>query len=428
MKQLYKLLYNIAVGAYTAGIHLATPFNPKAKLMVEGRRHSVLDATEVISSDITRRVILIHVASLGEFEQARPIIERLRQEHPEYKIVLTFFSPSGYEQMKHYELVDKVTYLPFDTTRNKYRSIKSFIGLLQPAMVIFVKYEFWLRTLAYLRKQNIPTFLVSAIFRADQPFFKKGYGELFRDALSTFETIFVQNKASAELLKGIGFTNTVVAGDTRIDRVAKIKEQVFSLPEIEALRNVATSRGQKVVIAGSSWPQDEAILIPYLLAHSDNALPIVVPHEIHEEHIQQILKLANRKATRYSEWDGTKPEEIQLLVIDKIGLLSKLYRFGDIAYIGGGFGKGIHNTLEPAVYSIPVVFGPRYHKFREAHALIAAKGGFSISNQEEFAKVFDRLLTDTKYLTATRQASGEVIETQRGATDIIFEHIFGTTK
>lgn len=415
---IYKGLYSLAVRAYVGGIYLAQPFLHKAKQMIEGRR-DVLQAVQAKRGS-NERWIWIHVASLGEFEQARPIIEKIRLQHPEYRLCLTFFSPSGYEPMKHYPNADLVTYLPFDTSLD----VEPFIDALQPEMVLFVKYEFWLRTLAILKKKRVPTYLVSAIFRKEQSFFKKGYGALFREALTTFRTIFVQDNQSVELLRSINVTNTMVTGDTRIDRVAKIKQEEFSLPPIQKLQEAAHKRGQKVVIMGSSWPEDEELMGSFLKQNSEKAFFIVVPHEIGEAHIRSIVALTSGRATRYSEWNGEAADEVELLIIDKIGLLSKLYRYADIAYIGGGFGKGIHNTLEPAVYGLPVLFGPKYHKFREAVELIKVGGGFSVSNPEEMHKVMDRLLTDDAFLASSSRASAQWIGEQLGATDTLLSALF----
>lgn len=417
LKCLYRFLYTLAISVYVGAIYMVAPFHRKAKLMIEGRKR-VLDRLRAVRRD-GDRWIWVHVSSLGEFEQARPLLERLHSDYPYYRVALTFFSPSGYEPRKNYPLVDIVTYLPFDTSRD----IVRFIDTLQPEIVLFVKYEFWLRTLSLLRKRRITTYLISAIFRQEQPFFKKGYGAIFRDALRAFKTIFVQNKESVELLHSIDFDNAIVTGDTRIDRVAMIRDDAFSLPALEALSKVVKQKGSKIIILGSSWPQDEEMLIPYLLSHP-KVFPIVVPHEVDESHIRAIISIADGQATRFSEWAGKGLEQMKMLIIDKVGLLSKLYRFADIAYIGGGFGKGIHNTLEPAVYGIPVLFGPNYHKFREAVELIKVGGGFTVSSLSEATSIIDKLLSDDTYLVNSGQAAHQWIEEQLGATDGLLSEIF----
>lgn len=387
--------------------------------MLQGRRESISILRSKRHNPLDRW-IWIHVASLGEFEQARPLIERIHTEHPEYKIALTFFSPSGYNQIKDYPLVDLVTYLPFDTSRK----LRPFIELLNPELVVFIKYEFWLNTLSILREKQVPTYLVSAIFREDQPFFKPITAKIFRKGLETFRKIFVQNSHSVKLLEQIGFTqNVVLAGDTRIDRVIRIQEQGQKIPKIEQLAKTAHQSGMKVVACGSTWPADEELLIPLLLEHRA-AFPIIIPHEIGEAHIEQIITLSKGRATRYSQWDGSHPKQIELLIVDQIGLLSSLYRYADIAYIGGGFGRGIHNTLEAAVYSVPVIFGPKYQKFAEAHALIKSGGGFSIQNGQELSETLETLLTDATTLKHAGDSAGAVVLSQAGATDKILQGIF----
>lgn len=384
--------------------------------MIKGRKEA-LGALRRVRKDGDEWV-MIHAASVGEFEQARPVIEWLKNKYPSLKICLTFFSPSGYNTMKNYPLADLVTYLPFDNSRQ----LPTFIDLLAPKFVLIIKYEFWLRTIGLLHRRQIPVFLVSAIFRESQPFFRKRSGSIFRDALRKFHTLFIQNESSARLLDRIDIRNYIITGDTRMDRVEQIKENGKKLLDIEALRSLKIAQDKKVLVAGSTWPPDEVNLLRFL-DDEKRLFPIIVPHEIDESHIRQIIQSTPIKVTRYSQWDGTNAEEIELLLIDKMGLLSTLYRYADIAYVGGGFGRGIHNTLEAAVYGIPVLFGPNCRKFQEAKSLIDSGGGFKISTYADLADKLNELLSYPDVLHKSGKSARSVVTQSQGATLIITETI-----
>lgn len=411
------LLYNLGTGAYFAGIRLAASFNPKARLMIEGRKETL--GRIRVGRKADDRYIWIHASSLGEFEQGRPVIEAIKKEHPEYKICLTFFSLSGYEIRKNYPLADIVVYLPFDHTEE----LRDFVELLSPEMVIFVKYEFWLGTLALLRRKGIPTYLISAKFRPDQPFFKP-WGSIFRDALGGFREIFVQEKGSADLLDSIGIKHVTVAGDTRADRVIQIAENPAPLPIVEDFASKARKAEIPVLAIGSSWDKDETHYLPFLKKHRDKVQAIIAPHETHEERIKSLIdNLSPLKVHRYSE--GEVPMGTEVLVIDKIGLLSSVYAHADLAYIGGGFGAGIHNILEPAVYGLPVIFGSKHGKFAEAGALIEKGGAFSYETDEELYPLLDHLITDDEFRRQAGQVSRDFLRESAGATDLILTKLFG---
>ena len=366
--------------------------------------------------------VWFHAASVGEFEQARPIIERLRKEQPNRKILLTFFSPSGYEMHKDYNLADKVCYLPFATRRNA----KRFIRAIQPSKVIFIKYEFWPAYLRELKRADIPTYSIAAIFRENQAFFR-WWGGPYRRLLRCFTTLFVQDERSRALLERYGYDNVVVAGDTRFDRVVEIlhdKREIpqlmrFTEPEISPLRFEAEP--PKVIVAGSTWPKDEELLARYIQEHPDVKL-ILTPHEIGADHLHYIFNLFQGRLVRLSESTLMNVNTNQVLLVDRMGMLSRIYRFGWVAYIGGGFGAGIHNTLEAAVYGMPVIFGPRYHKFREAEELIEEGGGFAVSDYASFAAVMDDALAHHKEYG---ERAGAYVQSQVGATSRIYQALFG---
>lgn len=413
---LHRLLYQLGVGAYCGAIRLASPINSKAKAMVKGRKE-VIETIKKERKD-GEKWVMIHTSSVGEFEQARPIIEWLHENHPEYKICLTFFSSSGYEALKNHPLVDIVTYLPFDNSS----TLPEFIDLLAPQFVLLIKYEFWLRMINLFHDRGIPILLVSAIFRTEQPFFKKRIGKLFRDALHNFDTIFIQNKESEVLLQSIGLENYILSGDTRMDRVVHIKEKEEGLPEFAALREKAIKQGKRIIIGGSTWDTDEKLLLELADKHS-NLLLILVPHEIGLQHLQRIIQHSPKEVTLFSQWDKGLDALPQLLLIDQMGLLSKLYRYADIAYIGGGFGKGIHNTIEPSVYGIPVIFGPRYQKFREAKELIQTGGGFCIHSYSELKEIVEHLLSNPQSLMNSGKAAEKVVYDNLGATEVITSYL-----
>lgn len=401
-------------------VRLAALSSSKAALWVKGRKNLFSNLHTAVGKE-SRPIIWFHCASLGEFEQGRPLIEKIRAKHPDYRILLTFFSPSGYEVRKNYTGADIITYLPLDTRSNS----KRFIDIVQPKFVVFVKYEFWLNHLEELSRRNIPHYLISAIFRGDQIFFK-GHGEIFRTALKNYRHIFTQNEESLALINKIGITNATVAGDTRFDRVAEIAAGAKTMPVAQAI-----ALNSKVIVAGSTWKTDEDYLFPVLKNHFASGWKMIIaPHEISAARIEEIESAltgsgVDRKTIyRYSHLTEIMGEpDCKVLIIDNIGMLSSLYRYGNIAYIGGGFGKSIHNTLEAAVYGIPVVFGPMYGKFNEALELIGCKGGFGVHSPEELQKMLDLLLTDEGYRKHAGIAAGEYVKSNTGATEKILSRL-----
>lgn len=405
-------LYTAAISLYAAAVQAAAPFHGKARKMIDGRR----SIDEVLREKIVpgARYVWLHAASLGEFEQGRPLLEAIRQRHPDCKIVLTFFSPSGYDVRSDYPGADVVCYLPFDFPRR----IRAFLDRVRPTLALFVKYEFWLNTLDELRRRRVPTYLVSGIFRPGQLFFRS-IGRPYRDALRCFDHLFVQDETSRQLLAGIGLTNVTVTGDTRFDRVIDIRRAARPLPVVAAF---AERDARPVLIAGSSWPEDEALLIPYFNAHPDLKL-ILAPHEIHEAHLAAIEARLTRPALRLSRADADTAAGVDCLIVDSFGLLSSIYRYARIAYIGGGFGHGIHNAPEAAVYAVPVLFGPNHRKFREALDLIACGGAFSITDASTLAARLDALLADPDACTAAGESAGAYIQQHSGATEQILRAI-----
>ncbi|MDR0796125.1 MAG: 3-deoxy-D-manno-octulosonic acid transferase [Tannerella sp.] len=389
-----RVFYTVALHLYALFIEIASFFNTKARITRIGQWRT----NGILRDQIDRQAkyIWFHTASLGEFEQGRPLIEAIRERYPHYKILLTFFSPSGYKVRKDYKGADVICYLPFDTLYK----VRKFLHLVNPSMAVFVKNEFWYNYLAELNRRNIPTYLVSGIFRPGQLFFRD-YGMWYRRALRCFSRLFVQDDASARLLAECGITHVSVCGDTRFDRVLEIQRQALPIPLVEQF--IGKGR-QQVLVAGSSWPQDEDIILPYFNENPDLKL-IIAPHEIHREHLIHIESKLKRPSIRLSEANEQTIIGKDCLIIDSFGLLSSIYRYAQIAYIGGGFGKGIHNTLEAAVYSIPVLFGPNYQKFREARELISIGGGFSITHQDEFKSLIDQFISDQ----ALRQKTGSII-------------------
>ncbi|MBS1774390.1 MAG: 3-deoxy-D-manno-octulosonic acid transferase [Bacteroidetes bacterium] len=388
------------------GMRIAALFNSKIKLGVQGRQ-GIFDKIANAVSGNTEKRIWIHASSLGEFEQGRPIIEALKKEHPEYKIVLTFFSPSGYEIRKNYELADYVFYLPMDGVLNA----KRFIKLINPSLAIFVKYEFWYHYLNQLKKNNIPTILISATFRSSQIFFQP-YGGLFRKMLRCFNYLFVQEDASVKLLEKIGLTNgVIVSGDTRYDRVAEIAKQAKEFPLIQQYKDK-----HKLLIAGSTWPGDERVLKECLSSMPDDWKLVLAPHEIDNKHINQLKELFRNDVVCYSELPE-KHTAHRVVLIDNIGMLSSLYRYGELAYIGGGFDKGgIHNILEPAIFGLPVFFGPTYQKFVEANQMVAHQYAFPVNNAAELKGWFEQLMSDSHRLQTIQNAIKSYMQQQTGAT------------
>lgn len=401
------LLYNIGICFYKLGIFVASFFNEKVAKLRKGQR----DAFAILkkNADANTSYIWFHAASLGEFEQGRPVMEQLKKEQPNTKILLTFFSPSGYEVRKNYAGADIVSYLPLDTPLAAW----NFVRLVNPSKVVFIKYEFWPNYLKALKVANVPVYSISAIFRPQQIFFQ-WYGKWYKNLLKTIQHIFVQDKNSLELLQQNGITNVSVAGDTRFDRVTDLAAQAKRIPLVEAFVKGA----DKVIVAGSTWPKDEELLVRYLKLHPDVKL-ILVPHEIHTAHITGISKLLDGKFVRYTDANEENVLTTNCLVVDTIGLLSSIYQYARVAYIGGGFGVGIHNTLEAVVWNVPVVFGPNYRKFREARELIAIGGAFSIPYYKLLEVEFDKLLNDAK----AGKIAGEYVKNNTGATNLILKEI-----
>lgn len=408
-------MYSLAIHLYSLIVELISPFHKKARMMRLGQWKT----NSVLRDKIDRnaKYIWFHASSLGEFEQGRPMIEKIKAQYPGYKILLTFFSPSGYEVRKNYNGADVICYLPFDTPFR----VKKFLNLANPAVAVFIKYEFWANYLSELKRRGVPVYIISAIFRPDQLFFQ-WYGKSYRKMLHCFTHLFVQDERSMKLLKEFGVTHVTVTGDTRFDRVIDVCKQAREIPVVD--RFIHTKDGKKVftMVAGSSWPQDEEILIPYFNRHPEMKL-IIAPHEIHREHLMYIESLLKRPSVRLSEAHEGDIESKDCLIIDSFGLLSSIYRYGDLAYIGGGFGAGIHNTLEAAVYGIPVLFGPKYHKFKEAKDLIAVGGGFSVANSQSFCEKTDAFLASPEALHKAGKSAGQFVKGHAGITDKILKEI-----
>lgn len=418
------MIYNIVIYFVLWGIAIASLFNEKVRKMWRGEREAFKILKQKV--DPNAKYIWFHAASLGEFEQGRPLMERIRKDYPQYKILLTFYSPSGYEVRKNYEGADIICYMPVDTRLNAIR----FLRLVRPVMAFFIKYEFWSNFLHILKHRNIPTYSVSSIFREDQVFFK-WYGRSYAGVLKCFTRFFVQNEESKRLLEGIGITAVDVVGDTRFDRVLQIKEAAKQLPICEAFRTgVASSQSAdvphhdfKVFVAGSSWPPDENIFIPFFNEHKDWRL-LIAPHVIAEEHLKLILALIKgKKVVRYTQTTPEEAADADVLIIDCFGLLSSMYNYGDVAYIGGGFGVGIHNTLEAAVWNMPVIFGPNNKKFQEAQGLLKSGGGFEINTYEDFSGLMGSLMNDEAFLNQTGDKAGAFVAHLAGATDKVLASV-----
>ena len=393
-------------------LRLAALFgHKKARKLVQGQSRSLADVQEWVSTLGGRKVVWVHVASVGEFEQARPILERLRREQPQRRVLLTFFSPSGYELRKDYPLVDKVAYLPFATRRNA----KKWLSALPLEMAVFVKYEFWPAYLKALKKHGVTTYLISAIFRPGQLFFLP-WGRGYRKLLHCFEHIFVQDLNSATLLQKYGVHHVTVAGDTRFDRVLEVKNAAKDLPIVDGF----VAGAEHVIIAGSTWQKDEQFLARYM-SEREGVKLVLVPHEIDEKHLHEIFQYFDGRFVRYTEATAMSLDKCRILLVDTIGVLSSIYRYGHVAYIGGGFGVSIHNTLEAAVYGIPVVFGPTWKKFREAHGLLAAGAAITVKNYREFAAALDTAFTNR---TVMGNAATRYVDSEFGATETIYKEIF----
>ena len=406
-------MYNLAIYLYLLGVAIYSLFNEKVRKMWRGERDAFRILREQV--DPNARYVWFHAASLGEFEQGRPLMEQMKREHPDIKILLTFFSPSGYEVRKNYEGADIICYLPLDTITNARR----FLRTVRPEMAFFIKYEFWYNYLHILKHRHVPVYSISSIFRDGQVFFR-WYGRQYGKVLKCFTHFYVQNEKSKELLGKIGLTNVTITGDTRFDRVLQIKEQAKQLPIIEQF-----TKGQKVFIAGSSWQPDEEIFIKYFSEHRDWKM-VIAPHVIGEDHLQQIEKLLEgRKVVRYSDVSENSKalEDAEALIINCFGLLSSIYHYADVTYVGGGFGVGIHNTLEAAVWDVPVIFGPNNEKFQEAQGLKACEGGFEITNYEDFKRLMNRFESDADYLKNAGQQAGNYVKQLSGATKRILSDV-----
>lgn len=405
-----RLLYQLGIQTAATLLPLSKLFSSKMKLFVEGRTRSF----SILKNNIqpNQKYIWVHVASLGEYEQGLPIMEAFKKEHPEYKIVLTFFSPSGFEIRKNNKIADITLYLPLDTKSN----VQQFLDLVHPEMVFFIKYEFWPNYLNELKKRNIPTYLVSGIFRENQLFFKS-YGRFYREALKAFDHLFVQNETSKSLLSTIGFSNVTVHGDTRFDRVAQIVECAQPLDYIEAFKNNTTT-----IVIGSSWIDDEEIYLPYL-NQSENIKFIIAPHNIKDDEISRLIAKINKKVIRYTNYKKEDLATADVFVIDTIGILTQIYAYADIAYVGGAFKTGLHNILEPATYGTPVVIGPKYSKFQEAKDLVALGSCLVINNTKELTATFNKLIKDKSYRNELGEKNRAFVLQNKEATQVVMNYI-----
>jgi 3-deoxy-D-manno-octulosonic-acid transferase len=404
-------LYTFFLRLYTFVIHIVALWNHKAKQWTEGRKNIFNRIEEKIRGN-TAPLVWFHSASLGEFEQARPVIEQFRIHYPSYKIFLTFFSPSGYEIRKNYAQADYVFYLPMDSKSNA----RKFIRLVKPNLVLFAKYEFWHYYITELAKNEIPTLSFSAIFRPDQIYFKP-YARFYKKILKELTHIFVQNQESFELLQQAGITQVSVAGDTRFDRVQTVAAQKKSIPLAEAFKH-----GQKLLVIGSSWPQDMERIIPFLNAFTQPLKVIIAPHELHESEIEQLTGALTKKTVRFSQAQIETVAQFDVLLIDNIGMLSSLYQYGEFAYIGGAFGKGLHNILEAATFGMPIFFGPNHRKFQEALDLIALQGAFPIATTAELSTAFTPLYQHENQRMEAAQVTRRYVEQNTGATEQIIKY------
>ena len=406
------MVYNIAIYAYLLAVRIAALFGGKPRRMVNGYR-KVFDRLKD-NIDPSAQYIWFHASSLGEFEQGRPLMESIKKDYPAYKILLTFFSPSGYEVQEHYEYADLVTYLPFDTPRN----VRRFMQLVHPAMVFFIKYEFWKNYLTALHDAGIPTYSVSSIFRPKQIFFR-WYARKYSRVLHTFTTLFVQNEESRELLAGIGVDNVEVVGDTRFDRVLEIRNQAKDLPLVERFKG-----DNPMVIVGSSWPSDEEIYIPYFNEHHKEYKLIIAPHVVEESRLQEIEGRLQMKSVRYTRASEAELAEARCLIIDCYKMLSSIYRYADFAYIGGGFiSSGIHNVLEASVYGVGTVFGPVNKKFLEAQQLMQVKGSYEFKDYKDFARIMDEMLASPERMAETGAIAKQYVYGNAGTTAKILSYV-----
>lgn len=408
-----KLVYWAIIHIYHVLIWLIAPFNKKASLWIQGRKNLFNELSYKFPVD--NDTIWMHVSSLGEFEQGRPIIESLKEKNPDLTILLTFFSPSGYEIRKNYEFADFVSYLPLDTPKNARR----FLEIVKPKIAIFVKYDLWYYYFRYLHKNRISVFIISAVFRKNQ-FFFQWYGKFFLNMLRNVNQIFVQNEESKSVLKANGFKNVVTTGDTRFDRVYRISKQIQDIPQIKEFKGDSL-----LLVGGSTWPPEEKILNEFMKKRKYNIKYILAPHDVNESNIIRLKKElpGSIQSIRYTQIADEKPCNYDVMIIDKIGLLSSIYQYADLAFIGGGFGKSIHNIQEPATFGIPIIIGPNYNKFQEAIDLIQEKGAYSVNNSEEFHSVIDYLLKDKNNLNRAGIICHNYIKGNIGATDKIICHL-----
>ena len=405
-------LYNIVIQITGSVLHFIALFNSKIKLFVNGRKLVFPTLEQKIKP--SDKTIWFHAASLGEYEQGLPVIEKIKEEYPLHKIVITFFSPSGYEVRKNNTIADATVYLPLDSKKNA----KRFLNLVHPEMVFFIKYEYWLNYLNELHKKNTPTYLISGIFREKQMFFK-WYGGFYRKALATFTYFFVQNEGSKKLLQQLGITNVSVSGDTRFDRVTAILEKDTTLDYISKFKNDTLT-----VIVGSSWPKDEALLLDFINTNTLNIKFIIAPHNIKKEQIERLKNSITKKTVLYSQTQGKNLANFDVFIIDTIGLLTKIYSYADIAFVGGGFGKtGVHNLLEPATFGVPIVIGPNYSKFAEAIALVDMGGCVSVSTKTELNSAFKDLIVDPNFRNEKGHICSTFVQMNKGATNIIMKNI-----
>ena len=409
-------MYNIIMYIIQLGVAIGSIFNDKLRKMWQGERDAVQTLRKKVDPDAD--YIWFHAASLGEFEQGRPLMEQIKKSYPQYKILLTFFSPSGYEVRKNYEGADIITYLPIDTVGNA----RQFLRTVRPVMAFFIKYEFWYNYLHILQYRGIPAYSVSSIFRPDQVFFK-WYGRGYGRVLKCFTRFFVQNEESKKLLESIGIHDTMVVGDTRFDRVLQIKEASKLLPIVERFVKGTPEDPKKVFVAGSSWQPDEEIFLKYFNNHRDWKL-IVAPHVIGEDHLKFIFSLIkDKKVVRYTQATEGNVADADVLIIDCFGLLSSVYHYGDVAYVGGGFGVGIHNVLEAAVWGMPVLFGPNNKHFVEAQGLLQSGGGIEIEDYETFSLIMSQLSDDSAYYDTCGQEAGAFVQSLAGATKKVLSSV-----
>ncbi|MHA7863559.1 3-deoxy-D-manno-octulosonic acid transferase [Flagellimonas marinaquae] len=406
-----RFIYHILINITWLGLHVVALFNAKIKLFVHGRKQTFSILKEKLAPG--DKTIWMHVASLGEFEQGLPILERLRSQYPNHKLVLSFFSPSGYEVKKNTPAADVVVYLPMDHLSNA----KHFLKLVQPELAIFVKYEVWPNYLHQLKKQNIPTLLISAIFSKRQIYFK-AYGGFMRKSLQKFDAYFVQDDDSKKLLESIGIANAQVGGDTRLDRVSEILERNNRLDFMDSFKN-----NQLCLVAGSTWPEDEAILIDYINHTKERLKLVIAPHQIKPSHIEKITAALKKNTVCYSELGNQNLKEVDVLIIDTIGLLTKIYSYANIAYVGGGFATGLHNTMEPAVFGIPIVIGPQFEGFKEAEDLVKAGGIVPVSSKDSFLNLMKDLLDHPTTLQNKGKINSDYINSNKGASDLIMKYV-----